>query len=173
MLYALRFEGDSLRLQQILEFLSTAGVKDRCGGCHCLNAGVGAAGIFLPVCSGFKLRENLHSLLTTSDLLEEQSHLVACRLELLAGFALLLIPLFAVSQRSQAVCLCRGGAAVRRQQPAGRRPVRQPLHHGAGLHHVQGDAGGGAPPHTPFRPKVVAVGEIGMGEGERGNSRPS
>ena len=35
MLYALRFEGDSLRLQQIVEFLSTAGIKDRCGGCRC------------------------------------------------------------------------------------------------------------------------------------------
>ena len=29
MLYALRFEGDALRLQQITDYLATAGIKDK------------------------------------------------------------------------------------------------------------------------------------------------
>lgn len=30
MLYTLRFEGDALRVRQLMEFLVTAGVRDRC-----------------------------------------------------------------------------------------------------------------------------------------------
>ncbi len=48
MLYMLRFEGEALKQQQILEFLSTAGIKDRSASWGGFACGAGQQSVAVP-----------------------------------------------------------------------------------------------------------------------------